>query len=113
MNFNDTSVMANAHEKTTIADTPDLDKRHGLNDDSSVGMAHHAPVLSAKEGRRLTLKIDLKVMPVLGMFKTKIQGLERGLNFPNTGFNTSFQIFYTPFVLAEVPLNMLMSLPQV
>lgn len=32
---------------------------------------------------------------------------------PPTGFNTVIWIFYIPFVLIEVPSNMIMSLPRV
>lgn len=43
----------------------------------------------------------------------RIQGLEKGLHMPKTGYNTALWIFYIPFVLAEVPLNMIMSMPKV
>jgi hypothetical protein len=32
---------------------------------------------------------------------------------PPTGYNTCLWIFYIPFVLVEIPSNMLMSLPRV
>jgi hypothetical protein len=78
-----------------------------------------------KADRRLTTKLDFKVMPILGLLylicfldrtniaNARIAGLERGLHMPSNGFNTALWIFYIPFVLAEVPLNMIMTLPWV
>jgi hypothetical protein len=43
----------------------------------------------------------------------RIEGLEKGLNFPPTGFNTALWIFYIPFVLIEVPSNIIMSIQSV
>jgi hypothetical protein len=39
--------------------------------------------------------------------------MEKGLNMPANGYNTALWIFYIPFVLVEVPSNMIMSLPRV
>lgn len=77
--------------------------------------------LSPREDRKLTAKIDLKLMPILGLLylicfldrtniaNARIAGMEKGLHMPKKGYNTALWIFYLPFVLAEVPLNMLMS----
>lgn len=66
--------------------------------------------LDAKADRRLTSKIDLKVIPVMGLLylicfldrtniaNARLAGLEKGLNMPSTGFNTALWIFYIPFV---------------
>lgn len=82
-------------------------------------------LLDAKEDRRLTTKIDFKVIPILGLLylicfldrtniaNAKIAGLEKGLNMPSTGYNTALWIFYIPFVLAEIPSNMIMIMPQI
>lgn len=32
---------------------------------------------------------------------------------PKNGYNTAIWIFYVPFVLAEIPSNMIISLPQI
>ena len=81
--------------------------------------------LSEAEDRKLTRKLDLKLVPILGLLylicfldrtniaNARIQGLEKGLNMPAKGFNTVLWIFYIPFVLAEVPSNMIMALPSV
>jgi hypothetical protein len=43
----------------------------------------------------------------------RIEGMEKSLHMPATGYNTALWIFYIPFVLVEVPSNMIMSLPRV
>lgn len=43
----------------------------------------------------------------------RIEGLEKSLNMPSNGYNTALWIFYIPFVLVEVPSNMIMSMPRV
>ncbi|KAL4881663.1 MFS general substrate transporter [Aspergillus karnatakaensis] len=81
--------------------------------------------IDVKSDRELTNRIDLRVIPVLGLLylvcfldrtniaNARIAGLEEGLNMPPTGYNTCLWIFYIPFVLCEVPSNMIMSLPWV
>lgn len=39
--------------------------------------------------------------------------MEKGLNMPANGYNTALWIFYIPFVLVEVPSNMIMSMAGV
>lgn len=80
---------------------------------------------TARQQRTLTNKIDLKVVPILGLLylicfldrtniaNAKIAGLVDDLNMPSTGYNTALWLFYIPFVLAEVPSNMIMSLPSI
>jgi len=80
---------------------------------------------TAHQQRTLTNKIDLKVIPILGLLylicfldrtniaNARIAGLVTGLHMPSTGYNTALWIFYIPFVLAEVPSNMIMSLPWI
>ncbi|KAF2710158.1 MFS general substrate transporter [Pleomassaria siparia CBS 279.74] len=70
-------------------------------------------------------KLDLRLIPILGVTYTilfldrtnianaRIEGLEAGLNMPSNGYATCLWIFYIPFVLVEVPSNMIMSLPRV
>jgi hypothetical protein len=38
--------------------------------------------------------------------------MEKSLRMPSNGYNTSLWIFYIPFVLAEIPSNMLLSMPR-
>lgn len=39
--------------------------------------------------------------------------MEKSLNMPANGYNTALWIFYIPFVLVEIPSNMILSLPRV
>jgi hypothetical protein len=50
---------------------------------------------------------------LLAVANARIEGMEKGLNMPANGYNTALWIFYIPFVLVEVPSNMIMSLPRV
>lgn len=52
-------------------------------------------------------------MPRLTVANARIEGLERGLNMPSNGYNTCLWIFFIPFVLVEIPSNMIMGLPNV
>ncbi|KAF2867779.1 major facilitator superfamily domain-containing protein [Massariosphaeria phaeospora] len=70
-------------------------------------------------------KLDLKLIPLLGCTYTilfldrtnianaRIEGLEKGLRMPPNGFNTCIWIFFIPFVLIEIPSNMILGLPRV
>ncbi len=77
------------------------------------------------QGRRLdhiTLwKRDRVLVPLLGLLflvmfldrtniaNARIEGLEAGLKMPSNGYNTALWIFYIPFVLAEIPSNLLLN----
>jgi len=70
-------------------------------------------------------KLDWRLIPILGCTYTilfldrtnianaRIEGMEKGLRMPANGYNTALWIFYIPFVLVEVPSNMIMSMPRV
>lgn len=87
-------------------------------DDVSSGQLDH---ISPIDERNLTARLDFKVIPILGLLylicfldrtniaNARIAGMEKGLHFPKKGYNTALWIFYLPFVLAEIPLNMLMA----
>ncbi|KAF1927734.1 MFS general substrate transporter [Didymella exigua CBS 183.55] len=71
------------------------------------------------------LKMDLRLIPILGFTYTilfldrtnianaRIEGLEKGLNMPANGYNTALWIFFIPFILIEMPSNLVMGLPRV
>jgi hypothetical protein len=93
---------------------------------SDVSQGDIYPVVpTAQQDRTLTNKIDLKLTPILVLLylicfldrtnitNPRIAGITTGLNMPPTGYNTALWIFYIPFVLAEVPSNMIMSLPSI
>ncbi|KAF2182048.1 MFS general substrate transporter [Zopfia rhizophila CBS 207.26] len=80
--------------------------------------------VSTKAQRYIT-KVDFRLIPVLGCTYTilfldrtnianaRIEGLEKGLNMPANGYNTCLWIFFIPFVLIEIPSNIIMGLPRV
>ncbi|CAG8955404.1 hypothetical protein HYFRA_00010268 [Hymenoscyphus fraxineus] len=84
---------------------------------NQISPLHSSPSLD----RALTTRIDFKVIPILGLLylicfldrtniaNAKLAGLEAGLHMPSNGYNTALWIFYIPFVLAEVPSNIVMS----
>lgn len=122
-------------DKQTVIDPPRrLDEKMPIKGESgsldnsqdfSLGRVDAYYPVNPKADRKLTTKIDLKVIPILGLLylicfldrtniaNARIAGLTTGLNMPSTGYNTALWIFYIPFVLFEVPSNWLMSQPYV
>lgn len=118
--------------KTTFAgDNAALNEKIAIDDiaassSNSIERPHGDEVFyepdSPKDDRLLTTKLDLRLIPILGLLylicfldrtniaNARLAGLEASLHMPTTGFNTCLWIFYIPFVLFEVPSNMLMSL---
>lgn len=115
-------------EKSVLGDHGPVDKKQlaeaGVASDVSSGELRYIPD-DPKSERKLTTLVDFKVIPILGLLylicfldrtniaNARLAGLEKGLNMPPTGFNTALWVFYIPFVLAEVPSNMLMSVSWV
>lgn len=122
--------MSSLAEKAVVAgDQSALEKTSSIEEGTvlsiSSGDVYFLTPDTPSNERALTTKIDLKVIPIFGLLylicfldrtniaNARIAGLEKGLNMPATGFNTCLWIFYIPFVLAEVPSNMFMSLSWV
>ncbi|KAI0007452.1 major facilitator superfamily domain-containing protein [Xylariaceae sp. FL0662B] len=81
-----------------------------------------------KLDRRILWRRDLVLVPMMGVLYTVLfldrtnianarivgrgqqNGLEMALNMPSNGYNVALSIFYIPFVLAEVPMNLLFNL---
>jgi hypothetical protein len=117
-------------EKSALGSAQPLDEKlsnggdqpSSMTDDEAAGQIESLAALSPSEDRALTLKIDLKVIPIMGMIylicfldrtniaNARLAGLEAGLSMPSTGYNTALWIFYIPFVLFEVPSNYLLGL---
>jgi len=120
--------MAELLEKSILGDHSPVDKhqlvQEGLVTETSSGEIEYIPD-DPKAERALTWKMDLKVMPIVGFLylicfldrtniaNARLAGLTTALDMPSTGYNTALWIFYIPFVLAEVPSNMFMSLSWV
>lgn len=72
--------------------------------------------------RTVRWKRDLLLMPILGVLYTmmfldrtnisnaRIEGLEEGLHMPEHGYNNCLWIFYIPFILAEIPSNLFLTM---
>ncbi|KAH8646655.1 major facilitator superfamily domain-containing protein [Xylariales sp. PMI_506] len=121
--------MTTVINNSSHGETPVLKEKHGIanstmeksSSDTQLGVAEVLP-LDPKADRRLTTKIDFKVIPIMGMLylicfldrtniaNARLAGLEAGLDMPSTGYNTALWIFYIPFVLAEVPSNWIMGM---
>ncbi|KFZ11655.1 hypothetical protein V501_04622 [Pseudogymnoascus sp. VKM F-4519 (FW-2642)] len=81
--------------------------------------------LSGVSARKLLLKCDLRLVPILGTLylvsffdrsniaNARLFGLEKSLNMPSNGFNTCLWIFYLPFVIIEIPSNLIMSMNKI
>lgn len=101
------------------------DAQDGVVREVPLGEIHDIGAPDSRQDRLLTTKIDIKVIPILGLLylicfldrtniaNARLAGLEEDLNMPSNGFNTALWIFYIPFVLAEIPSNMIMSLSWV
>ncbi|KAI0594065.1 major facilitator superfamily domain-containing protein [Biscogniauxia sp. FL1348] len=81
--------------------------------------------------RTILWKRDLVLIPIMGILymlmfldRTNIanarslgigkpNGLEESLDMPSNGYNVALSIFYIPFVLAEVPANIILTLNKI
>ena len=80
----------------------------------------HIPQLDTKSERRLVTKIDLRVIPTLTIlyllaFLDRVNisnavtfGLQKDLKLTGTEFNTALTIFFVPYVVFEIPANLLL-----
>lgn len=78
--------------------------------------------VDVKLDRTVRWKRDLLLMPILGVLYTmmfldrtnianaRIEGLEEGLHMPSHGYNNCLWIFYIPFILAEIPSNLFLTM---
>ncbi|KAI1101461.1 MFS general substrate transporter [Jackrogersella minutella] len=107
-----------------------LEKSDGPSDSSFsdvVGVMEDDPKLD----RTIRWKRDLVIVPVMGVLymvlfldRTNIanaralgigkpDGLEGALHMPSDGYNKALWIFYIPFVLAEVPANLILNMNKI
>lgn len=83
--------------------------------------SYDVPIEDPKAERALTLKMDIRIVPILGCIfmisflsrtniaNARIQGLEAGLGMPSNGYNTCLWIFYLSFFIVEIPSNLIMA----
>ena len=69
--------------------------------------------------KRLLRKCDLHVVPVISLLymlafidrinigNARIQGLEKGLDMKGSDFNVALFVFFVPYILFEVPSNII------
>jgi hypothetical protein len=80
----------------------------------------HVTVLSSTSERKLVTKIDLRVIPVLSILyllafldrtniaNASIYGLVKDLNLKGIQYNTALTIFFVPYIVFEIPSNILL-----
>ncbi|KAI1802408.1 MFS general substrate transporter [Daldinia bambusicola] len=117
---------------TSISDAEDIQKIEGKRDSST---SRKWDALTAEEEQKLDRKIrwkrDMVIIPIMGILymllfldRTNIAnarslgigqptGLENALDMPSDGYNTALWIFYIPFVLTEVPANLILNLNKI
>lgn len=117
----------------TFASVPRKDQKLEEKRDSSTD--REAGILTTEEVRKLDRAVrwkrDVLIIPIMGILymlmfldRTNIanarslgigqpNGLEMALNMPSDGYNTALWIFYIPFVLAEVPANLILNLNKI
>jgi hypothetical protein len=117
-----------AEKPLTDGIIPTVDKavliKEGVATSTSSGETEYTPT-SATEDRRLTTKLDIRVIPIFGLLylicvldrtniaNARLAGIEKALHMPSNGFNVALSIFYIPFVLFEVPSNWIMARPWI
>lgn len=89
-------------------------------DDKQVAVDRCEVASTEQVDKTLQWKRDLLLLPILGTMhmilfldrtniaNARIEGLEAGLNMPPTGYSTALWIFYVPFILAEIPSNLIL-----
>ncbi|KAI1465823.1 MFS general substrate transporter [Daldinia caldariorum] len=117
---------------TSISDTEDVQKIEQKRDSSTNG---ESGAFTTEEEQKLDRKIrwkrDIVIIPIMGTLymllfldRTNIAnarslgidqptGLENALDMPSYGYNTALWIFYIPFVLTEVPANLILNLNKI
>jgi hypothetical protein len=111
--------MAAAQEKAPYSSSANT-----LDDKTRIAIVDSDQV-NGVSARKLLLKCDLRLVPILGTLylvsffdrsniaNARLFGLEKSLNMPSNGFNTCLWIFYLPFVIIEIPSNLIMSMNKI
>ncbi|KJY00553.1 major facilitator superfamily transporter like protein [Zymoseptoria brevis] len=113
------------------SDSIDVEKKDTEAIEVVVGPAHVKAVtdeerawlasIDTKEQDRIYHKVDRRLVPMLALLyliahldranigNAKIEGLETDLNMEGNDYNIALMVFFVPYVLCEVPSNMLLS----
>ncbi|KAM0527835.1 hypothetical protein ACHAPS_002452 [Verticillium nonalfalfae] len=102
-------------EKDTVMHT-EFQHRGGMSPEDVEFLAS----FSDEQKKKAVRKVDLRLVPMLVLLylmayldktnigNAKIEGLPKTLNMSNIDYNVAVSIFFIPFVLAEVPSNMIL-----
>lgn len=81
---------------------------------------HTVPDIDPQAVKKLLWKLDMRLVPMLGLLfllafidrinigNARIQGLEKDLNMTGTDYSIALFMFFIPYILLEVPSNMLL-----
>lgn len=106
------------HEKEDAE--PDLN-----NHSPSLSGSGHSYVFDKDLERTVRWKRDLVLLPLICVMYTilfldrtnianaRIEGLEKDLDMPSNGYNNCLWIFYIPFILAEIPSNLVLAFRKI
>ena len=113
----DTNGISNGYGKSNFYD-PDL--AHPAADYGRVGANNKAVAPAGTTERRLITKIDMRVIPVLSIMyllafldrtniaNASVFGLVKDLGLKDTQYNTALTIFFVPYVIFEIPSNIIL-----
>lgn len=105
------------YEKPVLSDG--LSIPNSTSTTSEETLAHDLLAVDQAAERKLVRKCDLHVLPMISLLyllafidrinigNAKIQGLEKDLNMTGNDFNIALFIFFIPYILFEVPSNIL------
>lgn len=98
----------------------DAEKDAGQETIEHVKSAHSSSTSDGSAEKRLLWKLDIHVVPILMLLfllafldrinigNARLQGLEGDLNMTGNDYNVALLIFFIPYVLLEVPSNLVL-----
>ncbi|KAI4155897.1 MAG: hypothetical protein LQ340_000677 [Diploschistes diacapsis] len=102
------------------ARSEDYDSSHKFSADSRTPIPEVITSLDRSEEKKLLWKLDMHVLPTISILymlafidrinigNAKIQGLDTDLNMTGNQYNVALFIFFIPYILCEVPSNLLL-----
>lgn len=103
-------------EKGTGVHTIDNFRVLGLSDDDADFYRNYSP----EQRKKVKRKVDIRLLPMLAILylishidranigNAKIEGLAEDLNLKDLEYNIALSLFFVPYILLEVPSNMLL-----
>ncbi len=107
-------------EKTDHPDEKHPEEEFVEEKEAKSGFTHTTGSIDAALDRKVRLKCDFKLVPMLfflllcafidriNIGNARIQGLEHDLNMKGHDFNIALFVFFIPYILLEVPSNLVM-----